>query len=66
MAEDAKMYRERSQIERDIAAATELPNVRDRALRSANRWDELAVQAERAKAGAEERRERAANPFLNS
>jgi hypothetical protein len=60
MTDDAKMYRERAAAERDVAAGTELPNVRDRALRSAARWDELAAQAERTKAGAEARQGRSA------
>lgn len=45
MAEDAQTYRGR-------------PNVRNRALRSASRWDELAMQAERAEVAAMGRLER--------
>jgi hypothetical protein len=52
MADDAQMYRERAESERAIAGSTTLPNVRDRALHSATRWDELADQTERAKAAA--------------
>ena len=52
MADDAIMYRERAEAERGIADETILPNVRNRALQSAKRWDELADQIERAKARA--------------
>jgi len=47
MADDAAMYRERAQAERTIAADTQLVMVRDRALRSAERWDQLASQVDR-------------------
>lgn len=58
MADDGKLYRERAQAERDLAADTPLPQVKDRALRSAERWDELAARAERAQLGAAERQGR--------
>lgn len=64
MADDAIMYRERAEAERGIADETVLPNVRNRALLSAKRWDELAGQAERAKASAAARQSRAADPSL--
>ena len=64
MADEAKLYRERADAERAIAADTTLPNVRNRALHSAARWDELAGQAERARAGAEARQGRAAYSSL--
>ena len=60
MADDAKAYRDRAAAERDIAAGAGLPNVRERALRSAARWDELARQAERSKVAATEKQEREA------
>jgi len=60
MADGAKLYRERAEAERAIAVGATLPNVRNRALRAAERWDELAGQAERAQAGAEARQGRAA------
>ena len=60
MADDAKLYRERANAERAVADGTTLPNVRNRALYAATRWDELAGQAERARAGAEARQGRAA------
>lgn len=47
MADDVKLYRERASAERSDAAAATLANVRDRAFRSAERWDEMAVRAER-------------------
>lgn len=55
MADDAKLYRERAEAERAIAAGATLPNVRDRALHSATRWDELAGHVERGRAGVAER-----------
>ena len=55
MVDDAKLYRERAAAERGVAADTMLPNVRERALRSAYCWDELAIRADRAKAGADAR-----------
>lgn len=60
MVDEAKLYRERADAERSNAADTSLSNVRNRALHAAARWDELARQAERARAGAEARQERAA------
>jgi hypothetical protein len=47
MADDAAMYRQRAEAERTIAAETPLAMVRDRALRSAERWDQLASQVDR-------------------
>ena len=47
MADDAKLFRERAEAERLEAAASTLPNVRDRALRSAERWEQMAQRAER-------------------
>ncbi len=64
MAEEAKLYRERAEAERAIAAGATLPNVMNRALQSAARWDELASKAERAQAGAEARQGRAAYSSL--
>ena len=46
MSDDAKLYRERADIERAEAEIATLPNVRIRALRSAERWDEMAQRAE--------------------
>ncbi|RYF22030.1 MAG: hypothetical protein EOO77_04920 [Oxalobacteraceae bacterium] len=63
MADEAKLYRERADAERVIAADTTLPNVRDRALHSAARWDELAGHIERSRAIVAER---AANSSLNA
>jgi len=64
MADDAIMYRERAEAERGIADETILPNVRNRALQSAKRWDELADQIERAKARAAARQSQVADPSL--
>lgn len=50
MADDAKFFRERATAERLEASTAVLPNVRDRALRSAERWDEMARRAERTQA----------------
>ena len=50
MADDAKLFRERAAEERLEASTAVLPNVRDRALRSAERWDEMARRAERTQA----------------
>ena len=47
MSDDAKVFRERAEAERSEASASVLPNVRDRALRSAERWEEMARRAER-------------------
>ena len=46
MADETKLFRERAQAERLEASASGLPNVRDRALRSAERWEEMARRAE--------------------
>ncbi|RYF18403.1 MAG: hypothetical protein EOO77_11130 [Oxalobacteraceae bacterium] len=61
MADDAILYRERAEAERGIADETILPNVRNRALQSAKRWDELADQIERAKARAAARQSQVAD-----
>ena len=53
---DAKLFRERASAEREAAETATLANVRDRSLRSAERWDELALKAERAEAGAASRK----------
>jgi len=50
MADDAKLFRERAEAERLEASTSVLPNVRDRALRSAERWDEMARRAEQTQA----------------
>ena len=60
MADGAKYYRERAAAERELAAGAGLPNVRERALRAAARWDELAMQAERGKVATTEKQEREA------
>ena len=54
-AEDMKLYRERADAEREIAKRSTLPNVKTRALRSAERWDELAARAALAQAHADNR-----------
>lgn len=46
MSDDAKLFRERAEAERLEASASVLPNVQDRALRSAERWEEMARRAE--------------------
>ena len=46
MIEDAKLFRERAEQERLQASTAVLPNVRDRALRSAERWDQMAQRVE--------------------
>lgn len=55
MADDAKLYRERAAAERLAAEMADLANVRARCLHAADRWDELAVRAEHAAAGAAQR-----------
>ena len=45
---DAVNYRECASADRALAEKTKLAKVRDRALRSAERWDELAEATERA------------------
>ena len=55
MADEAKLYRERAEAERVIAAGATLPNVRNRALHSAAQWEELASRSERTQAAAEVR-----------
>ena len=52
MADEARLYREPAAAERQIADSTTLPDVRDRALHAAKRWDELADQAERSEVAA--------------
>ncbi len=47
MADSATWCRERADAERRIAEAALLANVRDQALRSAKRWEEMAARAER-------------------
>lgn len=47
MSDDVKLYRERAEMERSEASAAMLPNVRDRAIRSAERREEMARHAER-------------------
>lgn len=63
MADDAKMLRENAEAERAIAACAALPNVKSRALRSAERWDQLAAQADRVRAKL--RHERDEQPIHN-
>lgn len=55
MADDSALFRERAEAERLIAADSSLSNVRNRSLRAAERWDELADRAERSHAAAIER-----------
>jgi hypothetical protein len=55
IGEGANLYRRRAAAEREIAATATLTNVRNRALVSAERWDELAQRAERIQTGAAER-----------
>ncbi len=64
MAEDAQTYRSRAAAARGVAAGSRLLNVRNRALRSASRWDELAAHAERAELAAMGRRVRADRPAV--
>ena len=55
MSDDAKLYRERADAERAEAENAVLPNVRIRALRSAERWEEMAQRAEHVQSLAAER-----------
>lgn len=55
MSDDAKSYRKRADAERAAAGIATLPNVRIRALRSAERWEEMAQRAERVQTLAAER-----------
>lgn len=55
MSDDPKLYRARADAERAEAEIATLPNVRTRALRSAERWDEMAQRAERVQNLAAER-----------
>ena len=55
MSDDAKSYRKRADAERAAAEIAALPNVRIRALRSAERWEEMAQRAERVQTLAAER-----------
>lgn len=55
MNDDPILYRKRADAERAIAASATLPNVRIRALQSAERWEEMALRAERVKTLAAER-----------
>ena len=50
MSNDAELYRQRAQEQRQEAEATSLPNVRARALHAAERWETMADQAERSSA----------------
>lgn len=52
LADDARWCRERAEAERREAAGSTLPKVRERALRAAERWDQMAAQAELAQAHA--------------
>lgn len=47
MSDDSKLFRERAEAERLEASTSTLPNVRDRALRSAERWEDMASRADR-------------------
>ncbi len=55
MNDDPNQYRKRADAERANAEAATLPNLRIRALQSAERWDEMAIRAERVKVLAAER-----------
>lgn len=55
MIDDPKLYRARADAERAEAEIATLPNIRIRALRSAERWDEMAQRAERVQSLAAER-----------
>ena len=55
MSDDPKLYRERANAERAEAEISTLPNVRTMALRSAERWEEMAQRAERVQSLAAER-----------
>lgn len=52
MITDAEMYRQHAQKQREEAERTTLPNVRARALHAAERWAQMADQAERSSAAA--------------
>lgn len=52
---DLENYRRWARADRKVAESTGLANVRERALRSAERWDELATRADRAIASAAKR-----------
>ena len=54
-AEDLELYRRLAAAERETAESSSLPNVKNRSLRAAERWDELAARAERAQAQANNR-----------
>ena len=54
------IHRDNAKAARAIAAATDLPNVRDRYLRSAEASDAVAEMQERAAAGSKERLSEAA------
>jgi len=47
MSDDSKLYRERAEAEPTEADNATLPNIRIRALRSDQRWEEMAQRAER-------------------
>ena len=55
MNDDPKLYRARAAAERANAEKSTLPNVHTQALRSAERWDEMAQRAERVQRLAAER-----------
>ncbi|RYF52140.1 MAG: hypothetical protein EOO38_01265 [Cytophagaceae bacterium] len=55
MADDHNLFRKQADTERAIAETSRLPNVRERSLRAAERWDQLADLAEKGKAAAIER-----------
>lgn len=55
VGEGGKTYRERAEAERKLAATTTLPNIRNRALYAAERWDEVAHRAELVQAATAER-----------
>ncbi|GHH24896.1 hypothetical protein GCM10008023_37410 [Sphingomonas glacialis] len=55
MNDDPIQYRKRADAERATAETATLPNLRIRALRSAERWEEMAMRAERVKVLAAER-----------
>ena len=60
MADDPSLFRARAAAENAIADGAQLDNVRDRALRSARAWTEMADRADRTRAQREEREQRAA------
>lgn len=57
-AEEAQWCRERAEVERQAAAASTLPNVKNRALRAVEQWEAMARRAERAQAHAANRSHR--------